>query len=79
VSRLLDVQRTARRVGTTTTLVHVPADRCPACSSTTVETSAAQGALFWMHGFGADVEHRLRSCPACGWALDAAELTRRPS
>ena len=78
--RLVDVERTPRRIGTTTDLVHVPADTCPSCGGPTTGTDPSwQPALFWLHGFGAATVEHGRSCPACGWRLHSATTTARPT
>lgn len=69
---LLDVERVAKRKGTTKALELVGTTNCPACKSTLEIETIAQPALLRHGGHGATLRTSTAHCHECGWALTLA-------
>lgn len=64
--RLLDVERTEKRKGTTKAIVLVDTSRCLRCGSTDLETiRISVDALFFHGGYGATKQTTIERCRDC--------------
>lgn len=66
--RMLDVEVTAKRRGTTKELVAIEPGTCPACGSSLEHESTGQLPLIRHGGYGA-VQQRTMAYCVCGWSL----------
>jgi len=75
---MFDVDKVPRRVGTSTALVAIDPDCCPACGGETCSQTAEQGTLLRHGGYGAVRETSRRWCPSCGWSIVSAVALTNP-
>lgn len=77
---LFEVEKVARRVGTTTALVPVTLDRCPSCGSAVVERTVHVDALLRSGGYGATTKTATINCTgrSCRWTIEAERSEERP-
>lgn len=62
----------------TTSRELVPVTGCPKCATPLVENGATQGALFRHGGYGANRRTVWRSCPTCGFHVEAETSETNP-
>lgn len=69
---LIDVERSAKRKGTTKALVPVDRTNCPTCKASIDIEHVGQPALFLHGGYGATQRTSRVHCSECGWSLVVA-------